>query len=385
MAQAYKDTSDAYYIEPEFMIGKVVPNGSFYPEHNDQRSYFLNIGKSHDHAEKPWAAFYNYPETGVSLSVSRFRHDSIFGRSYAVIPYLVLRTGRQHHHSLNFKLGLGGAYFTRYYDQQQNESNKAIGSSINWAFQAFAYYHFVVRQNMMLKIGGGYLHSSNGHTQLPNYGLNSAMLSVAAQYNFSPIRGDYSPTSPTSTDALSQPGRQYFMEYRAGYGFHEFGGTSGPVGGPKKGVYTLSVAGGLISRQFVKYKAGFAYRFYQHYYDYINAAQVAGFKDNPLSSASNIYFFLGSEFLIGHFGLDIEGGLNLYKPFYQSFNDMFEHKENFRFWLKKLFPCRMGLKYYVIDPVKNPAGNLFLAANINANFGGADFTEFSIGFCRSVR
>ncbi len=374
--------SEAWFVEPELMIGKVVPNGSFYPKHNYQQSLFLNIGKHHDDEKNTFASFYNYPETGVALSATQYRRQHLYGHSYTVVPYMVLGVGRHRNHSLNFKVGLGASYFTQYYDAQQNKTNKAIGSGLNWAFQAFTYYHLVVQQKVMLKLGVGVLHSSNGHTQLPNFGLNSAVLSLAVQYNFQPI--SEKPDKRPKDSSLGSD-KQYFMEYRAGYGFHEFGGTAGPVDGPKKAVYSLSVAAGMAPRQFIKYKVGLAYRFYQHFYDYAITEHNLDTDKSPMAMASNIYAFLGIEFMVGHVSLDIEGGVNLYKPFYQTYNDLYEQQKHVKLFLKKLFPTRFGLRYYLINPAKNPARNLFLAGHVNANFGGADFTDFDLGYTWRIK
>ncbi len=78
--------------------------------------------------------------------------------------------------------------------------------------------------------------------------------------------------------------------------------------------------------------------------------------------------------------MDAELGLNLFKPFYQEFNNKFEDDSDFEYWLKKTFVTRLGLKRYAINTSKNPKNNLFLGAHINANFGQADFSELSIGY-----
>jgi hypothetical protein len=41
---------------------------------------------------------------------------------------------------------------------------------------------------------------------------------------------------------------------------------------------------------------------------------------------------------------------------------------------------RLGLNYYFINPVKNTRCNIFVGADIDANFGQADFSELSLGY-----
>ena len=80
-----------------------------------------------------------------------------------------------------FQWGIGASYFTK--THRQNERNQSIGSHLNWAFQWTYYRTFKMTENKDIRLGIGYHHSSNGHTQLPNYGLNSAVLSLAITPN----------------------------------------------------------------------------------------------------------------------------------------------------------------------------------------------------------
>ena len=225
-------------------------------------------------------------------------------------------------------------------------------------------------------MGGGYLHSSNGHTQLPNFGMNSATLSLSAQFFTKPI--DLNP-SKKNMEFKADRTKHYFVTARFGYGWQEYGGTRGPVGGIKKGVYSYMFGGGIIFRQHIKVRTGFSYRLYQHYLDDIKETEFPKYIDNPKWNASNIFFLLGTELLIGHVGMDIEGGINLHKPFYEQFYQDYE-KGNGDFWLKNTFPARMGLKYYLVNTNRKPIQNIFIGIHVNANFGQADFAEVSFGY-----
>lgn len=366
--------TSAWYIEPEIMAGKVVGNFQHFPASPMQTTVFLNIGRISYSADNTWTGFYNYPSTGVGFSYSTFGNDSVFGREVGVVPFLEINTSRFNESSFSFKFGLGTSYFTTHYDKVKNPTNYAIGSHLTWAFQLFGYYKLNLSDNFNLKIGGGYLHSSNGHTKLPNYGLNSAMLSFSAQYFFSPIQ----PRREFEPDYT----HHFLLTVRTGIGMHEYGAARGPAGGPLKPVYSLAVSGGILFKQNICLHAGFAYRFYQQYYNYIVQNKPVGYAGDPYRNSSNVYFFLGGEFLMGHVGIDIEGGLNLYKPFYVTYIKSFHEIPN---WQKTTFPSRMGLKLYALDTSRKPQNNVYIAANINANFGQADFSELSLGFVHLLK
>ncbi len=50
--------------------------------------------------------------------------------------------------------------------------------------------------------------------------------------------------------------------------------------------------------------------------------------------------------------------------------------------LKSLFPTRLGVKLYLFNTNKIPKNNLYIGANINANYTQADFSELSLGLCQ---
>lgn len=195
---------------------------------------------------------------------------------------------------LYLKLALGVTYFTTHYDSITNKENLSNGSPFTWGFQAMLYKTIYQKNDFNLKLVGGYSHHSNGHTQIPNFGLNSALFGLSAQWlradKKKPLQGSMLDTKPELKL------KRYFISFREGVGFHELGATYSPIGGDKKMVYTTSLSLGILFNNHVKWKAGFAYRYYQHYYDYIKENNLAQFNNNAEWSASNIYFFTGVEF-----------------------------------------------------------------------------------------
>lgn len=361
-------------LEVEVITGLIVPNYPNYPAVGAMRGLFMGVGKIHHNA--PFASFYNTPQTGIIAGFMHTGNAAVFGYQLILMPYLSLNTSGKRMDSWWFRFSLGASYFSNPYDSLTNNRNSAIGSALNWAFQAALHKKWQVNKHYTIKLGGHYLHASNGHTQLPNFGLNSANVSLALEYF----------TKPQHTSLYTKPiapktSRQLFYQLRTGIGFHELGATTYPIGGPKSEVYLASLSGGFQLKNHLKLRGGFAYRYYTHFYQDILNKQLADYIQNPHKSASNVYFFLGTEFLLGHVGFDIEGGLNLHKPYFNYFYPHFERSSNLDFWLKKLFCTQLGLHAYAINTNKNPVFNVFAAVHLNANFGQADFTAGSLGFC----
>ena len=74
--------------------------------------------------------------------------------------------------------------------------------------------------------------------------------------------------------------------------------------------------------------------------------------------------------------MDVELGINLYKPFYWKFNS----SNQIATTSMKLIATRLGLNLYLLNTNKLPPHNIFIGANLNANLAKADFTEVSLGY-----
>ena len=170
-----------------------------------------------------------------------------------------------------------------------------------------------------------------------------------------------------------------------------------------KGVYTISGEYGQVINKFFKLGGGFYYRFYQHYYDYIvdneslvqDGEEFDFFKEDPWRYATNIGLFVTGEFLLSHFGIEGQIGVNLHKPAYRidwRINQGWSYvpkdipdnavlgEFDSKFNKKHLISTRLGIKYYFFSTLKIPKNNVYAAFHINSNLGQADFGEFSLGY-----
>jgi hypothetical protein len=371
-----------FFFEPEYSTGKIVPNRTHFPGSGLSNYFAINLGVFNSSSLNGWASFYNYPFTGIALSINTLGNERIYGEKITAMPYVEFNTANRLRNSIYFKLGIGCSYFTKHFDALNNPENMEIGSDFTWSFQSFMYYSLFVSDKLSVDIGAGYLHSSNGHTQLPNFGINQAALSISAKC----FTGNINPVFQPKTSRIPvNREKKYFLMARNGIGFHEYGSASGPAGGPKRLVNTFTVSVGAVLREYIKLDAGLTARYYHHYYSQIISTADFNYLDRPKLNASNLYFLLGVEFLFGRIGMDIEGGLNLFKPYYRVHYLTWEGKLDFDYWLKQLFNTKLGLNYYFIAPKRKPEVNYFIGAYINANFGQADFSEISAGMVYNFR
>ncbi len=366
---------DAPFFEVGLHAGSIVPNHQPFPSIGLHSGGHIATGKRHQTSD--WGAWYNFPTTGVQCTFSDYGNPEVYGTSISVYPFIELYAGDTPQKAWIFKVGLGASRFSTPYDSISNPDNIVVGSRYTWAFHAYLGRNLRTTPNWQWRVYGGFLHGSNGHVQLPNFGINSAVLTLAGRYKRAAIFPVISRPRQTAPRT-----KRTFAWFRAGLGIHEYGGTIGPVGTPKRPVYATSLGVGVLWRRHLRVRTGFTYQLYTHYEDQIRQNQYPEYIDNPRWNASNIHYFLACEFLMGHVGIDVEGGLNLYKPFFAQWNRDFEGKDGINLLLKSLFPARLGLRVYAINTLKAPTWNAFAAAHISANFGEADYSGVSVGFLR---
>ncbi|WP_375577993.1 acyloxyacyl hydrolase [Marivirga tractuosa] len=357
---------DNHYFIPELSVGSIVPNYLNSPKIGLKVGTTLTYYKS-TNSENLTNQYYNNPLLGIQAGLYHLGNPSVYGNEFNLMPVLGLRMKRG-----MFQWGIGASYHTK--THRQNELNQSIGSHLNWAFQWMYYRSFSIFDNRNFRVGFGYRHSSNGHTQLPNYGLNSAVISLAV----TPQELKTSTPKKSSVPKSRSP----FILARSGVGIHELGSTTNPVGGEKKLVFSQSIGFGFTFKEHFRWYAGFGTRHYQHYADSIkNSVKLQELNVHP----NNHFFMMGIEYLVYHVGISIEGGINLSKPFYYHFAEEYENTESLKYTLKKIFPSRMGLKLYLINTAKKPKHNVYISAHINANFGQADFSEASLGYVFNIK
>ena len=384
-------TIKSLFYNPEILIGKTLEANTFFPETNLQKNLFFSIGRYNFDREKEWTARLNYPKTGISFGYTDFGNSEKIGHAYSVLPFIEFSVLKKQLDGLNLHIGFGASLMDTKYDVNLNPFNKAITTQINWSFKSFLYYDVFKSNPVDWRFGLGYLHHSNGHSKLPNQGLNSLAAGVSAKID----------TQSNKTDNFKNPvfnsKSQTYIAFRSGIGQNVLSEKFNS----KKEVFIISASAGKIINNTFKFGGGFYYRFYEHYYDYIKnnetlvEEQFPHFRDNPYGYATNFGLFATSELLLDHIGFEFDLGLNIFKPFYKidwQLNQGYSYEQgngetvevlgelNWYYEIKRTISARMGLKYYLWTTNKAPKHNLFVGAHINANLGQADFTELSIGY-----
>jgi hypothetical protein len=381
------------FLRPEILVGYTHPANKYFPKSTGQKGLFLSLLKSSSQSKSEWARSLHQPKTGFSLGFIDFGNSKDLGYAFSLMPTMELSLFQKKSDRWNVLYGYGGSYMNTVYDKENNPNNRAISTHLNWTFRSFISYDLVKRSPASWKIGIGYIHHSNGHTRLPNQGLNSYLLSLSADLNLKKSESDLNP--------LLSIGRQKERQ-----GFFSFSASNGrnvlsEFFSERKDVYTLSVSTGRIYNGTFKLGVGAYYRFYEHYYDYIENGEALVmslapyFQKNAFGYASCLGFMASGEVMLDHVGIELGIGVNIYKPFYKldwQLNEGFIYDEVFYpgeltwyYEFKRSISSRLGLKYYLLNNSRSPTNNFFIAAHLNANLGQADFSELSFGYVRNFK
>ncbi len=380
---------ELFFVMPEVLLGKTMEANTGFPETKLQKSFFLSLGNYNRSNNKHWGVGLGYPKTGISFGFTDLGNTEKLGHAYTLIPFVEFGLFKKKTDRWNLNVGFGSSYIDTQFDPDSNPFNKAVTTQINWSFKSFLYYDFFRTGLMDLRLGLGYIHYSNGHTQLPNQGLNSFLLSLSSTIGKEPVISDTKENNQKFEKIRSS---QKYLSIRTGIGQNVLSESFND----KKEVYSIAVSAGKIINKTFKFGGGFYYRFYEHYYDYINEdrqlirEQVPFFRDNPYRYATNFGFFASTELFVGHVGIEFDLGLNIHKPFYKidwqlSQGEFYNNKYflgelDWYYEVKRTVTSRLGVKYYLINTYKATRNNIFIGANINANLGQADFSELSLGY-----
>ncbi len=314
-----------------------------------------------------WHQFYNYPEVGIQTTFGSFQSKE-FGYTISYLPNMVFKNSKQFY----FKIGLGGAFFNKPFNYITNNRNLYIGYKFcNMTLFAFG-RSFKITKKLLINLDLSFAHCSNGHTSLPNVGMNSFLFNVGLQ----PYE-----SKPKKHLPKLNPENKLVYTVRASLGLHQFGATTKAVGGPTYPSYHLSF---FVSKPFKNIhtvEAGIVYSYYTSFHDYIVSQEV--YKENIGLKSSTGVAFIGHEFIFGNFGLSTQLGIYFYNPFFIYQKKLEGSWNNPVQKLEAINTNRFGLIYYpfkkrnTLNLVKN---QLMIGMYIKANLGQADLLEYLVGY-----
>lgn len=363
--------NNTWVIENNFYFGKIVKNYPVFPPLDWTYLNEFNMSLQ-TRGQKYWHRFYYYPQIGVAALYGSTGNPSVIGTTFSLYPTFTIALKNYSKTSWHMRMGLGAAYFTNKFHPLRNSENLLIGSSVTGTAMASLNYKRMVNAKNAVLLGVSSFHYSNGHYQIPNVGINIIAISAGWQYS---THSKIVKEQKVNIDVS----KKLSYNLQGGFGVHEFSGTVSATGGAKYPVYCGGV---FISKRFSpinNVQAGLFVNYHTGFYDYITSHD---FYTTRLSQhAYTGVFFLGHEFIIGRFAFVTQGGLYLYNPFKKDFlKQQLRKKLTAKNYLDLVNTNKLGFKYYYKKMELGKIKGLYSGIYIKANFGQADFIEFSSGF-----
>jgi hypothetical protein len=180
---------------------------------------------------KLWHSYYNFPEFGVSYAFTDLGNRPILGYAHSLFMKIHLPLYRQNKINTSLLVAPGLSYVDRIFHPITNSNNLAISNHLNTHIKLGLKADFKVSTNLLMGAGIHLVHFSNGTVKKPNAGLNYSMVSLGITYIVAA-----SSLKDKSADYPFSDERNRFVVVGAG-SYKEIKNA----GGPKYGVYTLSL------------------------------------------------------------------------------------------------------------------------------------------------
>lgn len=358
-------------FEPSFnsYIGYLIPN---YPNSPKSDYTFINsLGFTwQSRGKDKWHQLYNFPKFGLDVYYSTFGNPQQLGYNIGLLPVFELKGKRDK--NFRFKFGLGNAWFNKPFDLLTNPNNFYIGRHVASMTNIGIYWTARLSKKLALTYGISSIHCSNGHTALPNAGMNifSAYLGLRFEEKREFVRKEINPQT-----------LKWRFGMRLGYGPHKFGETTKAIGGPS---YPTCHASAWIYKPIKNIHVlqfGLTLSYYTSFYDYITSQGTYN-ADQQIRSCTGVVF-AGHEFIFGKFAFVSQAGIYFYNPFFIEQKKISGNWDRLGEKIESFNTNRIGLTCYPFkkrNALNQTGRQLSLSVFIKANLGQADLYEYAIGF-----
>lgn len=366
-----QDSSYKSVFEPSVnsYVGYLIPN---YPNSPKSSFTFINsIGFTWQSKGKDkWHSLYNFPKFGFDIYYSTFNNPQQLGYNIGIVPIFEFKGNKNK--NFRFKFGLGNAWFSKPYDLLDNPNNFYIGRHVVSMTNIGVYWTARLSKKLALTYGISSIHCSNGHTALPNAGMN--IFNAHLGLRFEQKREFVS-------EAMGNERSAWRFGARLGYGPHKFGETTKAVGGPSYPTYHAS---GWMYKSYKNIhvvQLGVTLSYYSSFYDYITSQQVYE-TDKRIRSSTGVAF-AGHEFIMGKVSFVSQAGIYFFNPFFIKQKKISGTWGSIGEKIEAFNTNRVGLTYYPLkkrNTLNNINKQLSLSVFIKANLGQADLYEYAIGY-----
>ncbi len=272
--------------------------------------YEINASKRFS-GKKIWQQWRGYPSAGVSFLHWHLGDPSVLGNVLGIMPTLDVRLNRHRRHETDnffYRVGVGAAYATRYYDINTNPLNNGIGAPLSILVFVNLQYARSLTPEWKGRIGLSFSHFSNGSSQLPNYGINVPALNVAAIWQ--PKKWQV----PTFTRHDSA---DFLLKKRPKWGFNAHlkwaWVESGAPRGPLYPVQSVVLMGCYNLSQMSRLGLGFEYEYNRAGFDFALQNSTVDTREEARALAKRYSLVAANEIFFGDFAIWFQTGVYLHE------------------------------------------------------------------------
>lgn len=356
-------------IQCNYLYGSV-KNPIHIPNQGNAHYITLSLLNQTGTNEQSIFSLYKKPAIGATVLYGFLGSKEVLGNVIALYPTWQYMFNTSKNIGASIRFGSGFAYFTTPYDKTTNPDNHLVGSHITNCTEISPNVWFKFAPTTYVQTGVALLHYSNGHTAIPNIGLNDVTFRVGVIYKPGTMVGMNLPVRVKPNDDTV-----WRKRLQVSLGRHELAYTTYPVDGPTYNIYKVA---GYITRQINKihdFQLGLSIAYYDSYYTFIKHDNY--YKHFKPILATQTTFHVGHEFLFPHFGFLTEVGVKIFDPFYRSY--FLADETDFEYTSKSLLSSRVGFIYYPFDGAF-AAKKLGIGMFIKTNFAQADYVDYSISY-----
>jgi hypothetical protein len=301
--------------------------------------------------QKIWHEWQGFPSVGVSLMYLDLGEPKAIGSAIGVFPTIDFKILKRGPLSISSQIGTGIGYLTRHYDQFDNPTYNAVGSSINCMIHLKLRGDIHLTPQFKAHIGGSFTHFSNGGARLPNLGVNIPALEMGIRWRLDTggvVIRHHLPATST---------KKWGMNTIAGMAL-----SSNNTRGPKYPIYNASVA---IVRHLSKVsRLGFGIGYEQNRLlaEFgLHAALFTSEREARLAS-ERWMGFLEKESLFGNVAMVFQSGIYFHK--YDGVRNL---------WYNKV-----GLRVY-LPAIGRPKTQFHVGFALKAHLATAEYIAFTGG------
>lgn len=305
--------------------------------------YGLEMRYAFTGTEKDWQKDYRFPTTGIVMQIQHNGLPELTGTSIGVGVFANFRVFHFWGSQMFFRPTGGIGYLTKKFDMQENPSNRAIGSHFNIFAGLHGIWQIPLSERLLLNLGAGGNHFSNGNSRMPNLGINSLQFMAGVDFYLKPEKLE----KPTRDKQFAKTGLWEAMLVGAAR-------QTDHVWVHHIVIASLRARRSAIISPRSRLTGGVDFSLDKFYYFAEN--RTGSGLGLPLNQFLEIGLTFGHHLIMGRTSIVTELGTYAYQP-----ND---HKDNFF--------QRVGLRYEV-------KGRQFVWMAIKSHYFQADYLEFGWG------